>query len=145
MNGSSTAFHLTAGNGFDGRVLVVERDPSYEGAPSARATGGIRQQFSTPENIRMGLYGARFVKRLLDNGVLGDIRRFDIREGFVYEWPVTSDFMFRREAGGGVLADTGAHVLDMALWLLGLAAACARIRRTPRVCAIQGACRRSSS
>ena len=64
VNGSSTAYHLSAGDGFDGRVLVVERDPSYEGAPSARATGGIRQQFSTPENIRIGLYGAHFVKHV---------------------------------------------------------------------------------
>ena len=28
-------------------MLVIERDPTYENAPSAKATGGIRQQFST--------------------------------------------------------------------------------------------------
>ena len=61
VTGCSTACFLTAG-GFHGSVLVVERDPSYANAPSARAAGGIRQQFSTPENIRIGLFGAEFVK-----------------------------------------------------------------------------------
>jgi predicted dehydrogenase len=62
---------------------------------------------------------ARMVKTLLDGGVLGRVRRFDVREGHVYSWPVASDFMFRRETGGGVLADTGPHVLDLLLWWLG--------------------------
>lgn len=61
VTGSATAFFLAAGQ-FDASVLVVERDPTYTNAPSARATGGIRQQFSTPENIRIGLFGAAFVK-----------------------------------------------------------------------------------
>jgi sarcosine oxidase len=61
--GSATAYFLASEPAFDGRVLVVERDPSYAQAPSARATGGIRQQFSTPENVRIGLFGAGFVKR----------------------------------------------------------------------------------
>ena len=63
--------------------------------------------------------GAPFVKRVLDQGLLGPIRSFRVSEGFVYSWPVASDFMFRKEAGGGVLADTGAHTLDQLLWWLG--------------------------
>ena len=62
VSGCSTAFFLASNPGFDGRILVVERDPTYQDAPSARATGGIRQQFSTPENVRVGLFGAHFVK-----------------------------------------------------------------------------------
>lgn len=61
----------------------------------------------------------RFVKRLLDSGRLGRIERLDVREGHVYSWPVASDFMFRPEAGGGVLADAGAHLLDTLLWWMG--------------------------
>ena len=63
VTGSATAYFLAAGQ-FDGSVLVVERDPTYANAPSARAAGGIRQQFSTPENIRIGLFGAEFVKNI---------------------------------------------------------------------------------
>lgn len=62
VTGSSAAYFLASQPGFDGSVLVAERDPSYQDAPSARATGGIRQQFSTPENIHIGLFGAAFVK-----------------------------------------------------------------------------------
>lgn len=62
--GSAIAYFLRAEPGFDGTVLVVERDPSYEYCSSARATGGVRQQFSTPENIDIGLYGAQFVKEI---------------------------------------------------------------------------------
>ncbi len=63
LTGCATAYFLAAGK-FEGSVLVVERDPTYANAPSARSSGGIRQQFSTPENIRIGLYGAEFVKSI---------------------------------------------------------------------------------
>ena len=73
LNGCSTAYWLASDPDFDGRILVVERDPTYANAPSAKATGGIRQQFSTPENIRIGLFGASFVKRIDEHlGVDGD-------------------------------------------------------------------------
>jgi glycine/D-amino acid oxidase-like deaminating enzyme len=63
LTGCATAYFLAAGK-FDGSVLVIERDPTYANAPSARSAGGIRQQFSTPENIRIGLFGAEFVKNI---------------------------------------------------------------------------------
>lgn len=50
--GSAVAFYLTR-LGFTGRVVVVEQDPSYANCSTARSAGGIRQQFSTPENIRL--------------------------------------------------------------------------------------------
>ena len=65
---------------------------------------------------------APLVRRLLVSGALGNIRSFTIREGSEYDWPVASDFMFRRDMGGGVLMDTGAHVLDVLLLWLGDAA-----------------------
>ena len=62
----------------------------------------------------------RFVRDTIQSGVLGQVRRLDAREGYVYDWPLASDFFFRKEtAGGGVLVDTGAHTLDTLLWWLG--------------------------
>ena len=61
----------------------------------------------------------RYVKRLLERDLLGRIESFEIREGLIYDWPAASDFTLRREMGGGVLADTGGHVLDVLLWWLG--------------------------
>ena len=61
--GSSTAWWLTQ-MGFPGRVLVVERDPSYEKAATALSFSCIRQQFSTELNIRISQFGADFVQSL---------------------------------------------------------------------------------
>jgi sarcosine oxidase len=60
--GCSAAYHLLA----DGRpvtVAVIERDPSYEFASTPRSAGGIRQQFSLPENVLMSQYGLGFYRR----------------------------------------------------------------------------------
>lgn len=54
--GSSIAYHL-ARAGHAGDTIVIEPDPTYEFAASPRATGGIRQLFTVPENIRMAQYG----------------------------------------------------------------------------------------
>lgn len=69
--------------------------------------------------VRRFLYAHQFAQKLISDGFLGRIESFDVREGFIYDWPVASDFFFRKEAGGGVLADTGAHTLDTILWWLG--------------------------
>lgn len=70
--------------------------------------------------IRRFLSAFQFVRSTLAAGVLGHVRHFDVREGAIYNWPLASDFLFRREtAGGGVLIDTGAHTLDTLLWWLG--------------------------
>jgi sarcosine oxidase len=61
--GSAVAYFLAGPSGFRGSVLVVERDPSYANCATSRSAGGIRQQFSTPENIAMSLFGAAFVKQ----------------------------------------------------------------------------------
>ncbi|HKI86713.1 MAG TPA: Gfo/Idh/MocA family oxidoreductase, partial [Thermoanaerobaculia bacterium] len=51
---------------------------------------------------------------------LGAVRRFDLRQGVVLEWPLSSDYLFRKDlAGGGVLMDFGSHLLDLVLWWFG--------------------------
>ncbi|XP_071625150.1 FAD-dependent oxidoreductase domain-containing protein 1 [Heliangelus exortis] len=46
------------------KVLVVERDPTYSRASTVLSVGGIRQQFSLPENIRMSLFSASFLRNI---------------------------------------------------------------------------------
>jgi predicted dehydrogenase len=61
-----------------------------------------------------------FVRNLFRDGLLGRIRRFDLRQGVIPRWPFATDFLLRKEtAGGGVLADFGVHVLDLLLWWMG--------------------------
>jgi FAD-dependent oxidoreductase domain-containing protein 1 len=64
--GSAIAYFLLGPMGFPGRVIVVEKDPTYAAAATSRSAGGIRQQFSTPENIAMSSFGASFVKHVGD-------------------------------------------------------------------------------
>ncbi|XP_062450504.1 FAD-dependent oxidoreductase domain-containing protein 1 isoform X2 [Rhea pennata] len=55
------------------RVLVVERDPTYARASSVLSIGGIRQQFSLPENIRMCRFSAAFLRTINEHlGVPGE-------------------------------------------------------------------------
>jgi glycine/D-amino acid oxidase-like deaminating enzyme len=61
--GSSIAFHLLE-DGFLGRVLVLERDPSYQFASSALAMGGVRQQFMSKVNIRMVQYSVNIFEQM---------------------------------------------------------------------------------
>ena len=57
--GSSVALHLQR-DGYPGRVVVVERDPTYARASSFLAMGGIRQQFGSAVNIQLAQYSTRF-------------------------------------------------------------------------------------
>jgi FAD-dependent oxidoreductase domain-containing protein 1 len=60
--GSAIAFFLLSEPSFDGRVTVIERDPGYQRASSALSASSIRQQFSTPENIRMSRFSFDFLR-----------------------------------------------------------------------------------
>ncbi len=62
--GSSTAWFLTEQKDFDGRVLVVERDPTYSACSTAHTNSCMRQQFSTELNVRISQFAADFVKNL---------------------------------------------------------------------------------
>lgn len=61
--GSSIAYHLAADPAFAREVVVVERDPTYARASSALSASSIRQQFSTPLNIRLSRFGIGFLRR----------------------------------------------------------------------------------
>lgn len=62
MYGSSVAWWLSDNKDFDGRVLVVERDPTYEFTSTAHTNSCMRQQFSAPINIKISQFAADYVK-----------------------------------------------------------------------------------
>jgi FAD-dependent oxidoreductase domain-containing protein 1 len=61
--GSSTAYHLFK-HGFTGSIAIIEKDTSYAYSCTARAVGGLRQQFSCPENIALSQFGLKFIRGL---------------------------------------------------------------------------------
>jgi glycine/D-amino acid oxidase-like deaminating enzyme len=61
VHGASAAYHLAA-SGFGGKVLLIEKDPTFRFAATTLSAGSIRQQFSTPVNIAISLYGIAFLR-----------------------------------------------------------------------------------
>ncbi|MFM2422239.1 MAG: hypothetical protein RL291_769 [Pseudomonadota bacterium] len=51
--GSATAYALMTKLGPSAKVVLIEADTSYQRCATARSAGGIRHQFSTPENIAL--------------------------------------------------------------------------------------------
>lgn len=62
--GSSTAWFLSDDPDFKGRVLVVEKDPSYATASTSHTNSCIRQQFSNALNVQISQFGAEFFQSL---------------------------------------------------------------------------------
>jgi sarcosine oxidase len=61
--GSAVATFLAARPDFDGRIVVVERDPSYRTSSTTLSAASIRQQFSTPLNIEISRFGLELIGR----------------------------------------------------------------------------------
>ncbi len=61
--GSATAYYLMK-HGFTGSVAIIEKDTTYANTCTARSLGGIRQQFSTPENIALSRFGLKLLRDL---------------------------------------------------------------------------------
>ncbi len=65
--GSSVAWFLSDNPAFDGTILVVERDPSYETSSTAHTNSCMRQQFSNELNIDISRFAADFVRDFRDH------------------------------------------------------------------------------
>jgi len=134
--GSSVAYHLLQEPGFSGRVLVLDRDPTYRRSASALSAASIRQQFSTAVNIRISLHGITFLRDIADRLAVGSERPdVGLREaGYLY---------CATAAGAGILAEN--HALQQAegadLLLMGPEALAARfpwLRTDDLACATWG-------
>ncbi|MBD3626320.1 MAG: FAD-binding oxidoreductase [Rhodobacteraceae bacterium] len=60
--GAATAWFLTEEPGFDGRILVVERDTRFTHASTSHTNSCMRQQFSTPVNIRISQFARAYIR-----------------------------------------------------------------------------------
>jgi predicted dehydrogenase len=94
-------------------MSVRECDEMIDAARTGRTVLAVGLDFRFFE-------ASQLVRDLLRDGLIGEIRRFDLRQGVIPRWPFATDFLLKKEmAGGGVLADFGVHVLDLLLWWLG--------------------------
>lgn len=62
----------------------------------------------------------RWLADLVEEGEIGEIREVIVEDGAPLDWPMASNSYFDRKAtGGGVLFDSGVHLLDRVIWLFG--------------------------
>ena len=66
MLGSSVAWFTMMNPDFNGSLLVVEKDPTYEFTSTAHTNSCMRQQFSNPINVQVSQFAAEFVKNFRD-------------------------------------------------------------------------------
>jgi sarcosine oxidase len=63
--GSAAAYYLRK-LGFTGSITIIERDTTFQQTCTARSLGGLRQQFSTPENIALSKFGLALMRNLTE-------------------------------------------------------------------------------
>jgi predicted dehydrogenase len=62
---------------------------------------------------------ARFARGLFAGGLLGAVRRVDVRQSAGSGWPSVSTDVLSPIAGGGALLTFGVHLVDLLSWWLG--------------------------
>jgi glycine/D-amino acid oxidase-like deaminating enzyme len=60
--GSSVAWWLSRNPDFDGTILVLDRDMTYENSSTSHTNSCMRQQFSNEVNVRISQFAAEFVR-----------------------------------------------------------------------------------
>jgi len=71
------------------------------------------------DSFRRFLVGVSSAREVLRTGLLGPVIRVDASEGGRWEWGATSRY-FIDDPAGGVIFDTGSHLLDSVLYILSL-------------------------
>lgn len=78
--GSSVAYHLLK-EGFEGEILIFEKDSLYEYSSTPRSAGGIRQLFTTAINIQISRYSLqKYLTFPEDMAVNGEPAEIDFRQ-----------------------------------------------------------------
>lgn len=75
------------------------------------AVGLVRRFYPTTE----------FLRDIVQHQSFGKLMSFDFQEGYVFDWKLQSDYLLsKNKAGGGVLVDTGIHLLDQLIYCIGV-------------------------
>ena len=114
MLGSSVAWFTATNPDFDGSILVVEKDPTYEFTSTAHTNSCMRQQFSNEVNIRVSQFAADFVKNFREY-MGGDERvPHPILQSYGYMYLAdNAEFAATLKEGQGIQAKLGAGTKHM--------------------------------
>lgn len=92
---------------------------SVEEAKEMVATSARMSTHLAVGMIRRLSWSSQLLKKLVQTGVLGKIDHFDLEEGWEFNWPLRTGHIFQGSNSRGVVADTGPHLFDLILWILG--------------------------
>lgn len=83
--GSSVAYNLL-NDGYEGKIIIFEKDSLYEFSSTPRSAGGIRQLFTTAVNIQISRYGVQKYKTFADEmAVDGEKAEIDFKQrGYLF-------------------------------------------------------------
>lgn len=71
-------------------------------------------------NTRRMLPNVNKIKKIIEKGDIGKIRRIQITEGNTFAWPsATGFYVDPRVSNKGILTDLGSHILDLICWWMG--------------------------
>jgi len=103
-----------------GRHVLCEKPlaPSLAEARSMVRAAGASGAILSVAMVRRQGRSARLLRRCVGLGMAGRLERVDIEEGGEFGWPLRTGHIFESDQGG-VLRDTGSHLLDLALWIVG--------------------------
>jgi predicted dehydrogenase len=99
----------------DGISVLVEK-PVALNVESAREleTAAVKGRAKLAVGfIRREASGVRMARTCIASGMLGDIKKFSVEDGYPFSWEAVNEFRFDRTRGGGILFDIGSQVLDM--------------------------------
>lgn len=121
--GSAIAYYLSIAEGAaQRRVVIVERDTGYAESSTGRSAGGLRQQFSTPENIAMSQATLELLRRL--EAAFGPGAEAGFRErGYLLlaasecEALLTQNVSLQRAQGADILLLKGSELARRFAWL----------------------------
>ena len=92
MLGASVAWFTATNPDFDGSILVVEKDPTYEFTSTVHTNSCMRQQFSNEVNIRVSQFAADFVKNFREYmGVMNAFPTRFCKAMAICIWPTTQN------------------------------------------------------
>ncbi|XP_023335944.1 FAD-dependent oxidoreductase domain-containing protein 1 isoform X2 [Eurytemora carolleeae] len=102
--GSSTAHWIKQRTGAEFSVGVVEPDPSYSTAATTLSVGGLRQQFSLHENVKIGIFARDFMNEY-PYSLLNGKSKDDLH-------PNLPDVRFQRHGYLFLASEAGQHILE---------------------------------
>ncbi len=104
-------------------VPVLCEKPMAHDSAQAREMVEVSHKTNTPlavGHFRRFFPASKMLKSVFEEKPFGELVDFSVQEGGKFAWGVASAALFsRKSTPGGVLYDSGIHVIDLLLWWLG--------------------------